>query len=178
MEPAHEFPVSAAHDIESDDDMSDDANSSDDDAMEDIAMYEEPRPPNGTPPGVGGSPLERFPSATLSPAPPTLSASPLASPTLTSTQLTMVPSRQSTSESSATRPRSSASRRSSARGSMVIETPPSGPVLGERLKLRFLETNIVSTLLVRPTFFPQPLCRSRQADSDLDAFVVFSGPVL
>ena len=71
MEPAHEFPVSAAHtssSLDSDDDMSDDEpGSSDDDAMDEIAMYEEPRPqPTTGPTGLPETPLERFPSATLS----------------------------------------------------------------------------------------------------------------
>lgn len=147
MEPAHEFPVSAAHehDIESDDDMSgDEASGSEDDAMEDIAMYEESRPVNGSPSNPLEMPLERTPIALTSTG---------SSPTLTSTQLTMVPSRQSSgsdSDSSTARPRSSNSRRS-LRRSMTVDTTDTSTgtlVLGDRLKKRFLDTNVASTLLV------------------------------
>lgn len=144
MEPAHEFPVSAAHehDIESDEDMSSDE-TSDDDTMEDIAMYEEPHAVNGSSPSLPEIPLERCSIA--------VAASP--SPTVTSTELTMVASRQnsgSDSEGSLTRPRSNSSRRSTRR-SLTADTtipPPESLVLGERLKQRFLECHVASTLLV------------------------------
>ncbi|KAF7799614.1 hypothetical protein EIP86_010852 [Pleurotus ostreatoroseus] len=143
MEPAHEFPVSAAHehDIESDEDMSSDE-TSDDDAMEDIAMYEEPHAVNGSSSSLPEIPLERCSIA--------VTASPSSS--VTSTELTMVASRQnsgSDSEGSLTRPRSNSARRSTRR-SLTADTtitPPESLVLGERLKQRFLECHVASTLL-------------------------------
>lgn len=142
MEPPHEFPVSAAHSssIDSDDDMSDDEPAtSDDEDMEDIAVYEEPRTRDG---GLPVTPLERFPSATLS-------SSPMQSPTLDPSSLT-TPRRHDSgdSEVSLTRQRSRDSRRSSRRSLVERESKSSGsPVLGERLKKRFLEANVASTLL-------------------------------
>ena len=146
IEPAHEFPVSAAHDsssLDSDDDMS--GGSSDDDAMEDISMYEEPNSLSNSISSLPETPLERFPSATLS-------SSPMSSPSIDPNHLTPVQSRQD----DLVRPRSSASRRSSSRRSSRRSTvdqsaPQAGPptiLLGERLKLRFLESNVASTLLV------------------------------
>lgn len=133
MEPAHEFPVSAAHDsssLDSDDDMSGD--SSDDEAMEDISMYES-NSLSGSISSLPETPLERFPSATLS-------SSPMSSPSLHGAQLTPVQSRHSSGSDgeSIQRPRSSSSRRSNRR-SVALDTPkePGPPVLGERLKLRF-----------------------------------------
>ena len=148
MEPAHEFPVSAAHtsSIDSDDDMSDDEpGSSDDEAMEEIAMYEEPRTrDSGSTTSLPVTPLERFPSATLS-------SSPMQSPTLDPSSLT-TPRRHDSldSDTSLTRQRSRDSRRSSRRSLLEKESTTKGPpVLGERLKQRFLEVNVASTLLVR-----------------------------
>lgn len=148
MEPPHEFPVSAAHDsssLDSDDDMSGD--SSDDDAMEDISMYEDANSLSGSVSSLPETPLERFPSATLS-------SSPMSSPSLHPSQLmplTPVQSRHNSGSEgeSIPRPRSSSSRRSNRR-SVALDTPrePGPPVLGERLKLRFLEANVASTLLV------------------------------
>ena len=144
MEPAHEFPVSSARtasSLDSDDDMSDDEpSSSDDDAMEEIAMYEEPRDRENSSLGLPETPLERFPSATLS-------SSPMQSPSLDPTALTNLRHNSSDTEISLARQRSRDSRRSSRR-SVVAETSPGHVVLGERLKLRFLETNVASTLLV------------------------------
>lgn len=148
MEPAHEFPVSAAHtsSIDSDDDMSDDEpGSSDDEAMEEIAMYEEPHSRESSSASLPVTPLERFPSATLS-------SSPMQSPTLDPSSLTTPRRHDSTDSdtSSLTRPRSRDSRRSSRRSLIDRESTTSGPpVLGERLKQRFLEVNVASTLLVR-----------------------------
>ena len=126
--------------IDSDEDMSDDPNSSDDDAMEEIAMYGSPRtdPQDRAadqPPARVGSPI------TLSPANPSSSPDDVGA----------FPQRSSSwsSEQDApqTRPRSSSSRRSRRRS--LRDIPPSRPVLGERLKQRFLEVNVASTLLVR-----------------------------
>lgn len=151
MEPAHEFPVSAAHDsssLDSDDDMSGD--SSDDDAMEDISMYDESNSLSGSVSSLPETPLERFPSATLS-------SSPMSSPSLHASQLTPLTPVQSRHSSgsdaeSIPRPRSASSRRSNRR-SVALDTPkePGPLVLGERLKLRFLEANVASTLLVSVT---------------------------
>lgn len=149
MEPAHEFPVSAAHtssDLDSDDDMSDDEpGSSDDDPMDEIAMYEEPRSRNSAS-SLPETPLERFPSATLS-------SSPMQSPSLNPATLTSFQRHNSgsDSDSSLTRPRSRDSRRSIRRNTQS-ETVPGVLVLGERLKLRFLEANVASTLLVCSQF--------------------------
>lgn len=167
MEPAHEFPVSAAHDsssLDSDDDMS--GGSSDDDAMEDISMYDEPNSLSGSASSLPENPLERFPSATLS-------SSPMSSPSIDPHHLTPVQSRQA--DDTTARPRSSNSRRSSSRRSSrrstVVESiPQPGPptiVLGERLKLRFLEGNITSTLLVRLT----SLLNSQSSDFALGSFL-------
>ncbi|KAI0693353.1 SIT4 phosphatase-associated protein-domain-containing protein [Cytidiella melzeri] len=155
MEPAHEFPVSAAHEsssLDSDDDMSGD--SSDDDAMEDISMYDDPHSLTSSTSSLPENPLERFPSATLS-------SSPMSSPSL-SNHLTPVQSRLADSAESLARPRSSNSRRSSSRRSsrrstLQETTPQLGApsiVLGERLKVRFLESNVASTLL--DLFFEYP----------------------
>ncbi|KAI0345113.1 SAPS-domain-containing protein [Trametopsis cervina] len=147
MEPAHEFPVSAAHDsssLDSDDDMSGD--SSDEDAMEDISIYDDSNSLSASTSSLPENPLERFPSATLS-------SSPMSSPSLHPNALTHVQSRQADSADPLTRPRSSNSRRSSSRRSSrrstVVEpgVQSNSIVLGERLKLRFLEYNVVSTLL-------------------------------
>ncbi|KAI0093776.1 SIT4 phosphatase-associated protein-domain-containing protein [Irpex rosettiformis] len=146
MEPAHEFPVSAAHDsssLDSDDDMS--GGSSDDDAMEDISMYDDPSSLASSASSLPENPLERFPPATLS-------SSPMSSPSIDPNHLTPVQSRQ---DDSMVRPRSSNSRRSSSRRSSrrstvdqtALQAGPPSIVLGERLKLRFLENNVASTLL-------------------------------
>ena len=146
MEPAHEFPVSAAHtssSLDSDDDMSDEEpGSSDDDAMEEIAMYEETGVQDTNSLSLPETPLERFPSATLS-------SSPMQSPSLDPGSLSsnyQQRGSRSDSEASLSRPRSRDSRRS--RRSVVVEGNPGPLVPGERLKLRFLEANVASTLLV------------------------------
>ena len=127
-EPPHEFPVSnASHRSDSPSLDSDDDMNSDD--MEDVAMYEEPIQDNSPLPET---PLERYPSASLSDS---------------------LARRHNSSDSdgSTTRPRSSSSRRSVGRrsstmGSNVNANSPM--VLGERLKKKFLDTNVASTLLV------------------------------
>lgn len=141
MEPAHEFPVSAAHtaSLDSDDDMSDEAVSSDDDAMEEIAMYEEHRPPDTS--SMPEAPLERFPSATLS-------SSPMTSPSPHIASLTPIRRSSGSDSESLSRPRSRDSRRSQRR-STTTDKPPNELVLGERLKKRFLDVNVAATLLVR-----------------------------
>ncbi|CAL1705433.1 unnamed protein product [Somion occarium] len=140
IEPAHEFPVStASHDsvsLDSDDDMSgDEPDSSDDEAMEDIAIHDESNEFSHSTSPLPETPLERFPSSSLSDPTSSLAA------------------RRSNSGSdsgnSTARPRSSSSRRSTHRSStMGSQNNISGPlVLGERLKQKFLDTNVASTLL-------------------------------
>ena len=146
VESAHEFPVSHAPSsslIDSDEDMSGD--SSDEEAMEEIAMYESPRAdPSPTPqePSSGSAPARVASPLTLSPSPPAPSTSP--------GDISSFPQRQnswsSEPEGSLSRPRSRDSRRSVRRSTR--ELPVGRPVLGERLKQRFLEDNVASTLLV------------------------------
>lgn len=157
IEHSHDFPISGtSHDtgslMDSDEDMSgdDEPGSSDDDAMEEISMYDEPQPlsapPSSTLPDAS---FERFPSS-ATPAP--VSSSPSPPNSIDTSELVLSKKRQnsgSDSEGSTARPRSSSSRRSTKRASMMENV--SGPlVLGERLKKRFLEVNVGSTLLVRP----------------------------
>ncbi|KAI8989835.1 SAPS-domain-containing protein [Trametes punicea] len=148
VESAHEFPVShppSSALTDSDDDMSgDDPGSSDDDAMEEIAMYDSPAP-DASP---GPAPPESPPSMGSSPAasPSAAAASPSSSP---SDHAAFPQHRQnvwsSDAEGPTPRPRSASSRRSVRRPAR--ETLAGPPVLGERLKQRFLETNVASTLL-------------------------------
>ncbi|EMD38130.1 hypothetical protein CERSUDRAFT_113278 [Gelatoporia subvermispora B] len=151
IEPAQELPVSSAsHDsaslLDSDEDMSDDEpGSSDDDAMDEIGMDDEPHllalshpPVVESPqeqPAIGSSPVSGSPSSTSS----------------SSTDVTTFPQHNQHTWSpdpgaSSPRPRSSSSRRS-LRRSMIMEVPPGPIVLGEKLKQRFVETNVVSSLL-------------------------------
>ncbi|KAI0736702.1 SAPS-domain-containing protein, partial [Fomitopsis betulina] len=155
-EPAHDFPVHNAQNdssslLDSDEDMSgdDEPGSSDDDAMEEITMYEEPRSNVNKDSLLTASPLLRS-SPLLSSSPsPSSSSSPKLHP---SSSPNLLPSSNLHSWNSGSdtdtmsRPRSSNSRRSLRRQS-TIESTSGRPVLGERLKQRFLEANIVSTLL-------------------------------
>ncbi|KAI0822811.1 SAPS-domain-containing protein [Trametes gibbosa] len=143
VESAHEFPVSHAPSsnlTDSDDDMSgDEPGSSDDEAMEEIAMYDSPAP------GTSPAPPESPASIADSPAPP-----PGPSPSTSPSDIAAFPQHRQNSWSSDTegpvsRPRSASSRRSTRRSTR--DTPAGRPVLGERLKQRFLEANVVSTLL-------------------------------
>ncbi len=146
VESAHEFPVSHAPSsslIDSDEDMS--GGSSDEEAMEEIAMYESPRAdPSPTPqePSCGSSLARVASPLTLSPSSPAPSTSP--------GDISSFPQRQnswnSEPEGPLSRPRSRDSRRSVRRSTR--ELPIGRPVLGERLKQRFLEVNVASTLLV------------------------------
>ncbi|OSD08435.1 SAPS-domain-containing protein [Trametes coccinea BRFM310] len=148
IESAHDFPVSHAPSsalTDSDDDMSgDEPGSSDDDAMEEIAMYDSPAPgaspgpaPPESPPSIGDSPASS-PSASA------------ASPSTSPSDIAAFPQHRQNSWSSdpegpTPRPRSASSRRSVRRSTR--ETVTGRPVLGERLKQRFLEANVASTLL-------------------------------
>lgn len=155
IEPALELPITgASHEtssLDSDDDMSsdDEPGSSDDDAMEEIAMYDEPQ-----------SQLELSPfspPATLSPHTTFLSSSPLAvSPSLTKansqgsadTSTSLPASSNDETLGSRSPGRSHGSRRSSRRTTMLDSSVDSVMPLGEQLKRRFLDLNILSTLLV------------------------------
>ncbi|OBZ65736.1 Extragenic suppressor of kinetochore protein 1, partial [Grifola frondosa] len=147
MEPAHEFPVShgshgASSLIDSDDDMSgDEPGSSDDDAMEEIAMYDEPPMEHSTNASSQDT-MEQLPTIVASPPDMTpISSSP--------SDVSAFPRHRQWSsdlEAPGSRPRSSSSRRS-IRRSNTQDTNSGPPVLGERLKQRFLETHVSSTLL-------------------------------
>lgn len=161
---AHDFPISSAsHDtgslMDSDEDMSgdDEPGSSDDDAMEEIAMYDEPQPLSAPPiannTGLPDSSAIGHPSSPIVTVTVSPSSSPPVGPINTS-DIALAKRRQSTgsdSEGSTARPRSASSRRSTKRHS-VMENFGGVLVLGERLKKRFLEVNVASTLLVRSSF--------------------------
>ncbi len=150
VEPAHEFPVSHAPSsnlTDSDDDMSgDEPGSSDDDAMEEIAMYDSPVP--------GTSPAPSEPPSSVADSPAASPAASAPSPSTSPSDIAAFPhphhrqnSWSSDTEGPVSRPRSASSRRSTRRSTR--DTLAGRPVLGERLKQRFLEANVVSTLLVR-----------------------------
>ncbi|KZT70090.1 SAPS-domain-containing protein [Daedalea quercina L-15889] len=168
-EPAHDFPVHNAQNdssslLDSDEDMSgdDEPGSSDDDAMEEITMYEEPRSNINKDSLLTASPLSRS-SPLLSSSPSTSSTSlpnllpssnlvpsPGTPPATSDVPAITLPRQNSWNSGSDTdtlsRPRSSSSRRSLRRHS-TLDVTNGRPVLGERLKQRFLEANVVSTLL-------------------------------
>ncbi|OCH93828.1 SAPS-domain-containing protein [Obba rivulosa] len=151
IEPAQELPVSSAsHDsaslLDSDEDMSDDEpGSSDDEAMEEIAMYDDPQML-----GQPHAPLVESPQEQPTSVSPPTSASPTSSSSSPLDIAAFPLQRQHTWSSDpgagSPRPRSSSSRRS-LRRSMIADGPPGPVVLGERLKQRFVETNVVSSLL-------------------------------
>ncbi|KAG5644039.1 hypothetical protein DXG03_009191 [Asterophora parasitica] len=148
IEPSLELPVTSPHGsltIDSDDDMSDDEpGSSDDDAMEEIVMYEEPSHQIELSPISSRTPLPQSPVSSLN-------AAPTPSPPGTPPQKGAV-SRSPSSGSdpmAGSSPRSRApsrknSRRSNHRNSSTtsVEVP-----VGEKLKQRFQQIGILSTLL-------------------------------
>ncbi|EJF66213.1 SAPS-domain-containing protein [Dichomitus squalens LYAD-421 SS1] len=143
-ESAHEFPVSHAPSsslIDSDEDMS--GGSSDEEAMEEIAMYDSQHEPTSS---LQGSPSEQPSNRVGSPI--RLSA-PIPAVSTSPGDISSFPQRQnswqSDTEGPQSRPRSASSRRSIRRSKS--ELPIGRPVLGERLKQRFLEANVASTLL-------------------------------
>ncbi|KAI0957676.1 hypothetical protein AcW1_005989 [Taiwanofungus camphoratus] len=150
VEPTHDFPVSnASHDssslLDSDEDMSgeDEPSSSDDDAMEEIAMYEEPRSIINK--GLSSSSMNSLERPPISvPSPPSAASSPASSDIAAFPQQRQSP--WSSDSETPSRPRSSSSRRSLRRAN-TTDNLSGSPVLGERLKQRFLETNVASTLL-------------------------------
>jgi serine/threonine-protein phosphatase 6 regulatory subunit 3 len=143
IEPAKELPVSTGRpmlSLDSDEDMIvEEPGSSDDEAMEEISMS--PPPANALLPQESSSPVQTTAITTprsASPAP--------GSPTYTASQ------RRESTESfgSGTMHRMSKSSRQNSRKTLSSSTKISLP-LGERLKQRFLELNVLSTLLVSHT---------------------------
>lgn len=160
IEPTQDFPVSSAsHDtsslIDSDEDMSgDEPGSSDEEAMEEIAMFDEAPPPATSPRAAGPMSIPSPPPQSPSEGSPSPGTTPPGSPghsslggDVSSFPYARQSSWNSDSDTSLRRPRSSSSRRSF-RKSMQLESAPGLPVLGERLKQQFLETNVLSTLFV------------------------------
>jgi serine/threonine-protein phosphatase 6 regulatory subunit 3 len=157
-EPAHEFPVSSASnasigsgsvDSEDDDDMSDDEDpsSSDDDVMEEIAMSDEPlvSPPPMSP--EDDKSLEQPPLI----VPSSPNAASLPSPSELAAQgAALGRSRSSSSGRTESkygrgRPRSNSSRRR-----MELSETQKGPLpIGDILKRRFIDTRVLTSILVR-----------------------------
>jgi serine/threonine-protein phosphatase 6 regulatory subunit 3 len=158
-EPALELPVSNASRnspslIDSDEDMSsddDDPGSSDDDAMEEIAMYDDPN-------------TSKHHSVSLLPQSPVVvtsspNATPLPSPSEIAARGAVQRSnsfQSSDSDSLRTKTRSP-SRRSSKRRITIDGSRESLLSVGEKLKKRFLDVNVLSTLLVNDQFPPSLL---------------------
>lgn len=145
IEPALELPVTnrsrESSLLDSDEDMSDEEpGSSDGDALEEIMMDESPKVPHLLPEGI--SPQQpptvvvTSSSNTVPSSPPTDIEAPGA-----------IHRNSSTSDSSDSSTAKSHSRRSSRRN-LNIDTTPSLSI-GEKTKKRFLEANVLSTLLVR-----------------------------
>jgi serine/threonine-protein phosphatase 6 regulatory subunit 3 len=159
-EPALELPITNHHDsptLDSDDDMSDGPGSSDDDAMEEIAMYDEPQSQLELSPTIAEPPLPHPP--VIVPSSP--NASSLPPPSEIAAQgaaLSRGGSLGPGMDTDATsRPRSRASsRKSSRRANTTGETPNATSTIGEKLKQRFLEINVLSTLLVCLLSLPPP----------------------
>jgi len=155
IEPALELPVTAiSRDspslLDSDEDMSDDdeTGSTDDDAMEEITIYDEPLPKN--PPTLSlDEPLQQPPIV----VPSSPNAASLPSPAEIAAQGAALSQRvnsfNSDSDTSTVGPRSHSSRRSSRRVATMEQSTDSPMPVGEKLKRRFLDMNILSTLLVR-----------------------------
>jgi serine/threonine-protein phosphatase 6 regulatory subunit 3 len=152
MEPAAEFPVSGASRERSglefsdeDEDMTDDAASSDEDVMEEIDMNDSPHA--ATPPM---SPLEdetlQHPPLII-PSSPNASSLPPASEIIAQgTTMTRGILPRTESDRSISRPPSSSSRRSTRRNTR--QDPPNFVPIGDKLKKRFAETRVLTTLLV------------------------------
>ena len=140
IEPAKELPVSTGRPMlssDSDEDMIvEEPGSSDDEEMEEISMS--PPPASAPLPPESSSPAQ-----TAAPTPPQ-SISPVSG----SASYTTGQKRKSTeSVGSGSVHQISRSSRQSSRKTLSSSTRPSVP-LGERLKKRFLELNVLSTLLV------------------------------
>jgi serine/threonine-protein phosphatase 6 regulatory subunit 3 len=154
MEPAADFPVSgttrtASSGLDSDEDMSNsDPGSSDDEMMEEIAMQDAPAD-NPTASGLeveGVSARTPSPSPSLSPSP-----SPSPSPSEGAPPLRRDSASPVNSLIENQRPQSLRSRRSSKRPLHdSTASIPKAPyvTVGEKLKRKFLDVNVLSTLLV------------------------------
>lgn len=138
IEPAKELPV---HDpsisLDSDEDMipDDEPGSSDDEVMEEINMYESK-----------ASPLSSL-AIPLSSS-PAMSASPLGSPTSRRSPILHRKNSTDSATSTTSRARSRRDSKQSLRRGTATETAKDFVPLGERLKQRFLELDVLSTLLV------------------------------
>jgi len=148
-EPALELPVSTASRnspslIDSDEDMSsddDDPGSSDDDAMEEIAMYDDPSPSKDR----STSPLPQPPII----VPSSPNAASLPSPSEIAAQGAARNNSFHGSDSDSLRTKTSThSRRSSRRRNTADNSRETLCSVGERLKQRFLDVNVLATLLV------------------------------
>ncbi|EIN06991.1 SAPS-domain-containing protein [Punctularia strigosozonata HHB-11173 SS5] len=153
MEPAAEFPVSGAPrmisaGMDSDEDMSgSEPGSSDDDAMEEIAMYDEAGPSSNSTSAL--SLAQGVPARTPSPS-PSPSQSPSSSPSEGAPHMRQNSASPVGSLSDTPRPHLLRSRRGSRRTLRDSTTSLSktGYVsVGEKLKRRFLEVDVLSTLL-------------------------------
>lgn len=146
-EPALELPISTASRnspslIDSDEDMSsdDEPGSSDDDAMEEIAMYEDPSPLKDRP----TSPLPLPPM--IVPSSPNVASLP--SPSEIAAQGAALNSSFYSSDSDSLKTKTSTQSRRSSRRRNVDNSRESLFSVGEKLKKRFLDVNILTTLLV------------------------------
>ncbi|EGO21202.1 hypothetical protein SERLADRAFT_452336 [Serpula lacrymans var. lacrymans S7.9] len=148
IEPALELPVTNASPslLDSDEDMSDDEpGSSDDDTMEEIAMYDDPVKDH---PDCLEVPLQQPPMI----VPSSPNAASLPSPAEIAAQGAALSQRNfggssSDSDSPTAKPPSTHSRRSSRRMT-ALDTPLEMVLpVGEKMKQRFLEANVLSTLL-------------------------------
>jgi serine/threonine-protein phosphatase 6 regulatory subunit 3 len=149
VEPALELPVTnpsrGSSLVDSDESMSDDEEpgSSDDDAMEEIAMYEDPpSQTNWTTAPLPQPPLivPSSPNAASLPPPTEIAAYGAA--------LAQQRSFSSDSDNSTTGPPSHGSVRNSQRVNTLESSPDAPPPVGEKLKQKFLDMNVLSTLLV------------------------------
>lgn len=139
VKPSLELPISSSHDaisisIDSDDSMSDgEPGSSDDEAMEEIAMYDEPTQVS-------------LKDLSASQSSPTISLS--SSPSASMTSVSAITTEQASNNLANQRVnlRKSSRRSTTLNGSQISEKYL--PV-GERLKQRFIDVGILSTLLVR-----------------------------
>lgn len=151
-EPALELPVSNASRnspslIDSDEEMSsddDDPGISDDDAMEEIAMYDEPSSSNLTASPLPQPPMivPSSPNAAALPSPSEIAAHGAAQGSSSSSSLS-----SSEVEVGLKRKTSTHSRRSTKRRTTMDSKEVQVPI-GERLKKRFLDVNVLATLLV------------------------------
>jgi serine/threonine-protein phosphatase 6 regulatory subunit 3 len=147
-EPALELPISTASRnspslIDSDEDMSsddDDPGSSDDDAMEEIAMYDDPSPLKDR----STSPLPLPPMI----VPSSPNAASLPSPSEIAAQGAALSNSFHSSDSDSLRTKTSTHSRRSSRRRTVDNSRESLFSVGERLKKRFLDVDVLTTLLV------------------------------